>query len=199
VSSVDWLVILAIVGIVLAALIAIVVALAAGAADREREPHRSERVAVWQAGYTDADLRALAGMAAAARAELDAGEIEVVLAHAAGTGDGVVVTGSRLPAGRLGRRIARGDGLAGRGLSAGRTTLAGLGGPAEPDPTEGLVAMSVPIVSRGSVVGVVTAAVAGVDRLFGTWHVARLEALAEEAGRRLGPPAGGAREGRETG
>jgi hypothetical protein len=196
---VDWLVILAAAAIALAAVIAIVGVLAAASADRERESHRSERVAVWQAGFSDADLRALAGMAAAARAELEAGEIEVVLAHAAGTGDGVVVTGSRLPTGRLGRRIPRGDGLAGRGLAAGRTTLAGLGGPDDPDPAEGLVAMSVPIVSRGAVVGVVTAAVKEADRLFGAWHVARLEALAEEAGRRLGPPAGGAREERETG
>jgi hypothetical protein len=196
---VQWLVILAAVAIAMAVLVAVVAALAAGAADRERESHRSERVAVWQAGFTDADLRSLAGMAATARTELEAGEIEVVLAHAAGTGDGVVVTGSRLPPGRLGRRIPRGDGLAGRGLAAGRTTLAGLGGPGEPNPVDGLVAMSVPIVSRGMVVGVVTAAVAHADRLFGAWHVARLEALAEEAGRRLGPPAGGTREERETG
>jgi hypothetical protein len=188
---VDWLLILAAVAIVVAAAIAISFALAAGATDREREPHRSERVAVWQAGYSDADLRTLAGMAAAARAELEAGEVEVVLAHAAGTGDGMVVTGSHLPPGRLGRRIPRGDGLAGRGLAAGRTTLAGLGR-GEPDPAEGLVAISVPIVSRGAVVGVVTAAVAAGDRLFGEWHVARLEARADEAGRRLGPPAGGA-------
>jgi hypothetical protein len=196
---VDWLLILAAVAIVVAAAIVIGSARAAGRADREREPHRSERMAVWQAGYSDADLRALAGMAAAARTELEAGEVEVVLAHAAGTGDGVVVTGSHLKPGRLGRRIPRGDGLAGRGLAAGRTTLAGLGRGA-PDPAEGLVAMSIPIVSRGTVVGVVTAAVARGDRLFGAWHVARLEALAEEAGRRLGPPAGGARDARrETG
>jgi hypothetical protein len=195
---VEWLLILAVVAIV-AAVIAIAGALAAGAADRERDAHRSERIAIWQAGFSDADLRVLARMAAAARKELDAGEIEVVLAHAAGTGDGVVVTGSRLPPGRLGRRIPRGEGLAGRGLSAGRTTLAGLGGAGNANPAEGLVAMSVPIVSRGIVVGVVTAAVASADRLFGAWHVARLEALADEAGTRLGPPAGGATEELDTG
>jgi hypothetical protein len=198
---VEWLVILAAGVILLGAAIAVAAVLVAGRSDREGEAASSERVAIWEAGFADSDLRTLAGMAAAARTELDAGQVEVVMAHAGGSGDGVVVTGRRLPPGRLGARIPRGDGLAGRGLLAGRTTLAGLGGPGEPDPSEGLVAMSVPILSRGSVVGVVTATVAAGERLFGAWHVARLEALAEEAGRRLGPAAGAEsdRDDRDTG
>ena len=196
----DWLLILVVGAVLVTALIALAAALTAASSDRERDDHSSERMAVWQAGFADSDLRVLAGMAAAARAELDAGQIEIVLAHSDGSGDGLVATGSRLTPGRLGKRIAHGDGLAGRGLAAGRTTLAGLGGPGDGDPSSGLVAMSVPIVSRGAVVGVVCATVGEGDRLFSGWHVTQLEALAEEAGKRLGPAAGGAREdGLETG
>jgi hypothetical protein len=167
---VEWLVILAAAAILVATAIAVV-------GYRARVGRRSERVAAWHAGLSDADLRALASMAATARAELRAGEVEVVLA---GTGDGVVVAGSHLPADRLGMRVPRGNGgLAGRGLAAGRTTRA-----------DGLEAVSVPIVSRGSIVGVVTASVRQGQRPFGAWHVARLEALAEDAGLRLGPPGG---------
>jgi hypothetical protein len=167
---VDWLVILA----ALAALAAMALAVTAF---RRRGKHQSERVAAWQAGLSESDLRALAGLAATARTELHAGEVEVVLA---GTGDGVVVTGSHVSPHRLGQRVPRGNGgLAGRGIAAGRTTLA-----------DDHDAMSVPIVSRGSVVGVVTASVARGERPFGAWHVARLEALAEEAGLQLGPSGG---------
>jgi len=186
----EWLVILVVGVIVFGTAIAVSAAIVGGRDHEDTDAGQTERAAIWEAGFSDSDLRALAGMAAEARRELDAGEVEVVLAHAGGSGDGVVVTGSRLPPGRLGSRIPRGDGLAGRGLLAGRTTLAGLGGPGEPNPSEGLVAMSVPIVSRARVVGVVSATVAHGDRLFGAWHVARLEALADEAGRRLGPQAG---------
>jgi hypothetical protein len=186
----EWLVILAVGVILLGTAIAVAAAIVGGRDHEESTAGHAERAAIWSAGFSDIDLHLLAGMAAEARRELDAGEIEVILAHAGGSGDGVVVTGSRLPPGRLGSRIPRGEGLAGRGLLAGRTTLAGLGGPGESSPSEGLVAMSVPIVSRARVVGVVTATVAHGDRMFGAWHVARLEALADEAGRRLGPQAG---------
>jgi hypothetical protein len=175
------------VAVVLAAALALAAVLAAGRSDRVRDAGRFERAAIWEAGYTPADLHLLAGMAAVARAELDAGEIEVVLAHSGGSGDGVVVTGCRLPPGRLGSRVPRGEGLAGRGLVAGRTTLAGLGGPAEAEPSDGLVGVAVPIASGGDVVGVVTATVAQGDRLFNGWHVQRLEAFAANAGRHLGP------------
>jgi GAF domain-containing protein len=198
---VEWLLIVPAAAILMAAALAVAAALVAGASDREGVTGQHERAAIWEAGYTDRDLRLLAGMAAAAHTELGAGAVEVVLAHAGGTGDGVVVTGSHVPPSRLGARVPRGDGLAGRGLAAGRTTLAagrvqrggpgeGRGGGALPDdapaPLEGLTAACVPILSRGRIVGVVTATAAAPDRPLGPWHVARLEALAEEAGRRLG-------------
>ena len=125
-----------------------------------------------------ADLYVLAGMAASRASSWPRSEIEVVLTHVDGSGDGVVITGSRLPPDRLASRVARGEGLAGRALLAGRPIFAG-GEPA---------ALGVPIVTGGVVVGAVTA-VADDDRSFGTWHVLRLAALAAEAGRRLGPRA----------
>jgi GAF domain-containing protein len=179
---VEWLIIVLAAAVAIAAVLAVGTALVAGAADREGIVGQSERAATWEAGYTDRDLRLLAGMSAAAHAELGVDAIEVVLAHAGGSGDGVVVTGSHVPLSRIGQRVPRGEGLAGRGLAAGRTTLAPRGGAAE-----GLSAACVPILSRGRVVGVVTATAS--DRPLGPWHVARLEALAEEAGGRLGPPA----------
>ena len=152
--------------------------IAAGESERMRPTGRFERSSIWQAGYEAADLYVLAGMAAVARVELAASEIEVVLTHVDGSGDGVVITGSRLPPGRLTSRVARGEGLAGRALLARRPVFAG-GEPA---------ALGVPIVTGGVVVGAVTA-VAEDNRSFGTWHVLRLAALAAEAGRRLGPRA----------
>jgi hypothetical protein len=164
--------------VVLAGACGLAAVIAAGESERMRPSSRFERAATWQAGYAAADLYVLAGMAAVARVELGAREIEVVLTHVDGSGDGVVITGSRLPPGRLASRVARGEGLAGRALLAGRPMF-GCGEPA---------ALGVPIVSGGVVVGAVTA-VAEAHGSFGTWHVLRLRALAAEAGRHLGPRA----------
>jgi len=153
---------------------------AASESERLRASGRFERSAIWQAGYAAADLYVLAAMAAVARVELGAEEVEVVLSHVDASGDGVVVTGSRLPPSRLGSRVACGEGLAGRALLAGRPTFAGRGAPA---------ALAVPIVAGGAVVGAVCATLANGDREFGTWRSLRLDALAADAGLRLGPPA----------
>jgi hypothetical protein len=157
---VQWVVILIAVAVVLTAAFVLAAVGAAGESERVLETGRFERAAIWQAGYAPGDLHLLAGMSALAHAELDAGEVQVVLASLSGSGDGVVVTGSRLPPGRLGSRVARGEGLAGRALASGRTTFAGYG-------------MAAPIVSGDDVVGVVTATVAEDDRVFGTRHVLR--------------------------
>ena len=150
---------------------------AAGDGERVRRTGRFERAAIWQAGYSAADLYVLAGMAALARVELGADEIQVVLSHIDGSGDGVVVTGSRLPPGRLGSRVACGEGLAGRAMLARRPALTDRSAPE----------VAVPIVSGGAVIGAVTATLA--DGEFGTWQSLRLEALAADAGRHLGPRA----------
>lgn len=171
-----WVVILIAVAVVLAGAFALAAVRAAGEGESVRATGRFERAAIWQAGYAPVDLHMLAGMAAVAHAKLEAGEIQVVLAHVGGSGDGIVVTGSRLPPGRLGSRVARGEGLAGRALAGGRTTFAGHG-------------LAAPIVSGSDVVGVVTATVAEGERVFATWHMLRLEALAADAGRQLGPRA----------
>jgi GAF domain-containing protein len=168
----EWLVIVAAVTVFLAAMLAVMAALAAGRDDLARVVEESERAAIWEAGYGDHDLRVLAGLAAAAHAQLCAEQVEIVLAHVGGGGDGVVVTGSRVDCSRLGRRIGSGEGLAGLGLAEGRTRLT----------TEG--AAAVPIWSRGRVVGVMTV-VAGETPL-ARRHIAHLESLAAEAGRRLG-------------
>jgi hypothetical protein len=163
--------------VVLAGAFALAAVSAAGGSERVRATGRFERAAIWQAGYAAADLYVLAGMAAVARVELGAVEIQVVLSHIDASGDGVVVTGSRLPPGRLGSRVAYGEGLAGRALMA--------GGPALADP--GAPSLAVPIVSGGAVVGAVTATLAGGE--FGMWQSLRLEALAADAGHHLGPRA----------
>jgi hypothetical protein len=169
---VEWLVIVAAVTIFLAAALAVLAALAAGRSDRARVVEESERAAIWEAGYGDRDLLVLAGLAAAAHAELCLEQVEIVLAHVGGGGDGVVVTGSRVDVDRLGRRIGSGEGLAGRGLAEGRTRLTSEG------------AAVVPIWSRGRVVGVITVTAGEIP--LGRRHIDRLEALATEAGRRLG-------------
>lgn len=182
--SVDFVLILTVAAVALAGACALAAAVAAGGSDREGST--AERAAIFQAGYSLRELHVLAGLAAVARADLDAGEVEVVLRRAEGSRDGVVVTGSRLPAGRLGQRVRFGEGITGRALAAGRTTLAGLGGPAEPDPSQGLVAVAVPIPAPWGVAGVVTASARSGERLFGASQVARLEVLAAEAGDQLG-------------
>jgi hypothetical protein len=187
----DWIVILLVVAVFLVGAVALAAAVAAAGGDRSREGSAGERMAIWQAGYSPVDLRLLAGVAALARAELDAGQIEVVLTRGQGSRDGLVVTGSRLPPGRLGAAVPAGDGVSGRGLLTGSTTLAGLGGPAER--SEALVAIATPIPGDDGPAGVL-AATAGGERLFDALHVARLEALAAEAGSRLGVRAAGLRD-----
>ena len=144
-----------------------------------RASGRFERAAIWQAGYSAADLYVLAGMAAVARVELGAEEIEVVLSHIDGSGDGVVITGSRLPPGRLGSRVARGEGLAGRALLAGRPMFAAqrAGRAGSPDRVR----------RRG--VGAVTAVARATADRSARGTSLRLAALAAEAGRHLGPRA----------
>ena len=151
--------------------------IAASESERMRVTGRFERSAIWQAGYAAADLYVLAALAAVARIELGAERIEVVLSHVDGSGDGVVVTGSQLPPARLGSRVPCGEGLAGRALLTGRRT------PADPNSPS----LGIPIVSGGTVVGAVTATLAGGE--FGAWQSLRLETLAADAGRRLGPRA----------
>lgn len=174
----DLVLILVLVGVTVAGALALAAAIAAGGSDRTREGSIAEHAAIWQAGQTARELRMLAGLAALARVELAAGRIEVVLKHGPG---GVVVTGCRLPPGRLGEPVAYGEGVAGRGLAAGRTILAGLGGAADPDPSDGLVAIAAPI----GPVGVIIATVGDGEHLFGMRQVTRLEALADEAAARL--------------
>jgi GAF domain-containing protein len=187
---VEWLLVLGVCVVLAAVTLSVAAVMAAAASDREPAAD-GERAATWEAGYTDHDLYALAALAATARIKLDAGRVEVVLEHAGGTGDGVVVTGSRLPAGRLGDRVAPGEGLAGRGLLARRPLVA------EPRPGERPGEMAVPIRSHDGVVGVVTVTAAEPGRRFTPRHAAWLEALAADAGDRLGPRAG--EENRGTG
>jgi hypothetical protein len=178
-DRVDWALILVVAGVALTGSLAIAAALAAGASDRASDGTEAERAATWQAGYSPHELRVLAELAALVRGELEADSVEIVLRHG---GEGVVVTGSRLPPGRLGQHVAMGDGVAGRALAGGRTTVAGLGVPdAEAD--EGLVAIAAPIPAGGGIVGVVAATA---SMLFGAADVARLEALAAQAGAELG-------------
>jgi hypothetical protein len=187
---VEWVLILVVAALALVGALALAAVVAAGGGDRNREGTSAEQAAIRAVGYSPRELHLLATLAAVARADLDAGEVEIVLTRADDERDGVVVTGSRLPPGRLGQTVAFGEGVAGRGLAAGRTTLAGLGSPAEAGPSEGLVAMAVPIPGPHGTVGVVTATVATGERLFGAAHVDRLEVLAAEAGSRLSIRAG---------
>jgi hypothetical protein len=110
-SSVNWILILAMVGVALTGMLAIAAAIAAGGNDRASEGGEAERAAIWQAGFAPEDLRVLAGLAAVARVDLAAEQIEIVLWRGA---TGVVVTGSRLPPGRLGATVALDEGVAGR-------------------------------------------------------------------------------------
>lgn len=187
----DWILILLVMAVFLAGAAALAAAATAARGDRTGEGTASERMAIWQAGYSPVQLRLLAGVAALARADLDAGEIEIVLVRGQGSRDGLVVTGSRLPPGRLGAPVPLGEGISGRGLMTGRTTLAGLGGPAERG--AGLVAIAAPIQGEDGLAGVLTATAAG-ERLFDVSHMSRLEALAAEAGDRLGARAAGLRD-----
>jgi hypothetical protein len=196
VPSVEWLLILPVAAILIAAAIGLAAAFTAGASERGQDVATAERAAAWEAGFSDEDLHLLAGMAAEARARLEAERVEVVLAHGSGSGDAVVVTGSRLEPGRIGQRIVRGDDeLAGRALAAGRTVLAPAG--EEAAEAHAHEAVAVPITSHGRVVGVLAATAPQDGGRFGPGHAARLQALADAGGARLSPPARGVR--RETG
>jgi hypothetical protein len=118
-------------------------------------------------------------LATVARAELDAGTVEIVLAPPGFGGDGVVVTGSCIAPQRLGARVAAGSGTAGRTLATGRASLA-----------EPRVAVAVPIPGATQLVGAVAVVSTGPERLFGGREVARLEALVGQTARQLAAPVG---------
>jgi hypothetical protein len=166
---VDLVLILLLVGVAVAGAFAVAAALAAGSSDRMVEGTEPERIAIWEAGHSPHDLRVLAGLAAHARVQMAAAEVEVVLRRA---GDGVVVTGCRLPPGRLGAPVPYGEGVAGRSLVARQTAVVEVGEAA-------LTAVAVPI----GPVGVLAVTVG--ERPLRPADVARLEALAADAAARL--------------
>jgi high-affinity K+ transport system ATPase subunit B len=169
VGGVNWIWILLVAAVFVAGVVGVAAVRAAAEADRMRDAGR---------GADSYELHLLATMAAVARADLNAGSVEIVLCEAGRFArDGVVVTGSALPRGRAGARVVLGEGIAGRVLATGRTALVGdamaaaIGGPEGP-------------------VGVVVAVVALDGPRFGPREVARLEALAAEAADRLGTAVG---------
>ncbi len=135
-----------------------------------RDRTRSAEAAIFAAGFSLYELHLLAAMAAVARADLRAETVEIVLREATRfSRDGVVVTGSRLARGRAAARIVFGEGLAGRALASGHTTLAGL-------------AAAVPITGEDGTIGVVLAV--GEDS-FDREAIVRLEKLAADVGHKL--------------
>jgi hypothetical protein len=176
---VEWILILIAAAVVMAGVLAVVAVVAAGASDRVRDGADAAQSALWAAGFSPREQHLLATLASVARAELDAGTVEIVLAPPGFGGDGVVVTGSRMPAQRLGVRVAAGSGTTGRTLGTGRTSLA-----------EPRVAMAVPIPGATRLVGAVAVVSAGPERLFGGREVARLEKLVAQTARQLATPVG---------
>jgi hypothetical protein len=174
---VEWIAILVAAAVVMAGVLAIVAVVAAGASDRLREGADAAQSALWASGFSAREQHLLATLATVVRAELDAGTVEVVLAPPGWSGDGVVVTGSRLAPRRLGVRVAAGSGTAGRTLASGRPSLA-----------EPRVAVAVPIPGATRLIGAVLAVSAGPDRLFGGREVARLETLVGQTARQLAAP-----------
>jgi hypothetical protein len=174
---VEWIAILVTAAVVMAGVIAIAAVVAAGASDRLRDGADVAQSALWAAGFSPRDQQLLATLASVARAELDAGTAEIVLAPPGFGGDGVVVTGSRLAPRRLGVRVAAGAGTAGRTLATGRASLA-----------EPRVAMAVPIPGPTRLAGAVVLVSASPDRLYGGPEIARLEALVAQTARRLAAP-----------
>jgi hypothetical protein len=169
---VDWILILVAAAVILAGAVGIAAALAAGASDRLHERAGNAQSAFWAAGFSPREQHLLATMATVARADLRAASVEVVLAPPGWSGVGVVVTGSRLGPDRLGARVERGAGVAGRALESGRHALvAG---------ADGVVVAAVPL---GPVPGVVVAH-AG-QRAFSTEEVNRLAGLATQTGQQL--------------
>jgi hypothetical protein len=166
--------------VILAGVVGLVAVLAAGETDRLREAARPTEAAIWAAGLSLYELHLLATMAGVARADLNAGTVEIVLREAGRFArDGIVVTGSGLPRERAAARVVVGEGLAGRALVTGHATLEGDGS-----------AMVAPIVGAGGVAGVVTASAALDGPLFGAAQLMRLEGLAADIGRRLGASVG---------
>jgi hypothetical protein len=167
---VEWIALLLAAAVILAGVIGVIAVLAAGESDRARENSRSAEAAIFAAGFSLYELHLLAAMAAVARADLRAETVEIVLRDAARfSRDGIVVTGSRLGRARAAARVVLGEGLAGRALASGHTTLEGL-------------AAAVPITGAEGPVGVVVAV--GEDS-FDKVQIARLEKLATEVGRKL--------------
>jgi hypothetical protein len=135
-----------------------------------REASRDAEAAIWAAGFSLYELHLLAAMAAVARADMHAQTVEIVLREAGRfSRDGLVVTGSRLGRNRSGARVVFGQGLAGRAMETGRTTLEGL-------------AAAAPVAGEGGLIGVV---VGVADDSFDTFQVARLETLAADVGHKL--------------
>jgi hypothetical protein len=174
-----WVVLLLATAVVMAGVLAIVAVVAAGASERAREGVDVAQSALWAAGFAEHEQHVLATLATLARAELDAASVEVAIAPPGWSGDGIVVTGSHIPAARLGVRIAVGSGTVGRVLASGRTAL-----------SEPRVAMAAPIRGGAGLIGVILVTSAGPDRLFGVLEVQRLEALVAQTARQLGGPVG---------
>jgi hypothetical protein len=167
---VEWIALLLAAAVILAGVIGVVAVVAAGGSDRMQHANRSAEAAIFQTGFSAYELHLLAAMATVARADMRAETVEVVLREAVRfSRDGVVVTGSRLRRGRTGARVAFGEGLAGRALLTGHTTLEGL-------------AAAVPITGPDAVIGVVVAV--GEDS-FELPQIARLERLAADVGHKL--------------
>jgi hypothetical protein len=135
-----------------------------------RDASRDAEAAIWAAGFSLYELHLLAAMAAVARTDMHAQTIEIVLREAGRFArDGIVVTGSRLRRNRSGARVVLGEGLAGRSMESGRTTLEGL-------------AAAVPIMGEKEIVGVV---IAVAEDSLDTFQVARLQTFAADVGHKL--------------
>jgi hypothetical protein len=156
--------------VVVAGSVGVVAVLTASESDRVRDAGQSAEAAIFAAGFSVYELHLLAAMAAVARADMNAATVEIVLREAGRfSRDGVVVTGSRLAKGRAGAKVAFGEGLAGRALATGLTTLE-------------RERAAVPIVGPDGTIGVVTATE---EDWFDTVHIARLERLAADVGHKL--------------
>jgi hypothetical protein len=186
---VEWIAILVAAVVVLAGVLAIAAVVAAGASDRMRDSADIAQSALWASGYSEHEQHLLATLASVARADLGAGSVEIVLTPPGWSGDGVVVTGSRLAPNRLAARIAVGSGTAGRAIASGSTELAGPRG-AAPGLSNGVVEVAVPITGPYGVTGVVLAVSVGPERWFGKADVGRLQQLAARTGRSLASPVG---------
>ena len=172
-----WILILLATAVVMAGVLAIVAVVAAGASERVREGIDVAQSALWASGFAENEQHVLATLATLSRAELGAGSVEIVVAPPGWSGDGIVVTGSRMSPARLGARIAVGSGTVGRVLATGRTAL-----------SEPRVAMAVPIRGGAGLIGVVVATSPSPNRLFGVSEVERLEGLVAQTARQLGGP-----------